>query len=200
VIPATAEKFTPSVLSSKRRGPLEMQPRSELMPQKGEPGTCSSTTASGYNACSKRRIARSQPLMDRRPPMADRCPCGHDPAWLPCPKHHAGALAIMLGSPATPEQKAASAAKAAAMRSNGGGFTVDGKSQRALDLEGQTIGGCLVLRRAADATHASRFLCKMACGHEQIIAGTDLKQEAKVKELVTCKACAKVARRTRSRV
>lgn len=132
-------------------------------------------------------------------PAEKRCLHGNLRSWMPCSFCHPAELAIMLGSPVTPEQKAASAAKAAAMRSNGGGFTVDGKSQRALDLEGQTIGGCLVLRRAADATHASRFLCKMACGHEQIMAGTDLKQEAKAKELVTCKACAKVARQKRSR-
>lgn len=129
--------------------------------------------------------------------MTERCPCGHDAAWLPCPKHHAAAVAAMLGAPTTTEQKAAVALKGAAMRTGPHSFEV--KNSRALDLEGQTLAGCYVLRRAADATHATRFLCKMACGHEEVVTGSDLKMEAKAGRIVNCKACAKVARRKRSR-
>lgn len=123
----------------------------------------------------------------------ERCKHGNMKSWMPCSFCHPAEL----GAPSTPEQKAAVALKGAAMRTGPHSFEVT--NSRALNLEGQTLAGCYVLRRAADATHASRFLCKMSCGHEEVVTGSDLKMEAKAGKTVSCKACAKAARRKRSR-
>lgn len=58
-----------------------------------------------------------------------------------------------------------------------------------VDMTGQTIAGALVVRRAANVNGNSRWLCKLACGHEQILQGIALRAAAKEGRTPRCKGC-----------
>lgn len=64
-------------------------------------------------------------------------------------------------------------------------------SRRVLQLEGQTLAGCLALRRAADATANTRFWMRMSCEHEEIRDGTEMRTAHKKGLILKCKPCEK---------
>jgi len=104
----------------------------------------------------------------------------------------------MLNEPTTPEAKAAVARKSATMK--GMQLRSGADNKRTLKLEGETLAGCKVLRRAANATHATRFLSTMACGHDEIIDGTELKQAEKLGKTLVCSGCRAKGKRKGARL
>ena len=65
------------------------------------------------------------------------------------------------------------------------------RPSRTLDLAGKTLAGCVVDRKAADATRQSRFHALMACGHPLILDGSALMAAHKAGRVLKCVACTK---------
>jgi hypothetical protein len=57
------------------------------------------------------------------------------------------------------------------------------------DLTGKTLAGALVLHRAPNVNGNSRWHCKLACGHQNIIQGIHLRASDKAGVIKKCRAC-----------
>lgn len=125
-----------------------------------------------------------------------RCRHTYLASATPCPFGcHPVELAAIRGLTVTEEDRAAVAAKSAAMRN--GALQVGIGNGRALDLIDQTLAGCKALRLAADGDTKTRFLFRMSCGHEEIRAGSDVRFAHKNGQTLICTPCQKVARKKR---
>lgn len=58
-----------------------------------------------------------------------------------------------------------------------------------IDMMGETIAGCVVLRRTANSAGNSCWVVRAVCGHELVVQGIALRQAEREGRSIRCRGC-----------